>query len=287
MRFGAHVSAAGGVDSLLARAGELEVEALQFFLSSPRTWRFRPIAPTSGGSTMEVAHALGIDRMVVHAPYLINLGSDDAELVRKSGELLGAIVMAAVHDGLSAVILHPGSPKRRGSAASLDQWSRAIEPIARLATPSTQLLLENTAGGGGSMGRTLEELVTLADRCGGEPGSVGVCIDTQHLFAAGYDLRDARERDEVASQLLGSFGEVRVVHLNDSATELGSAHDRHANLDEGAIGLDALMNFVDHEVFRSADIILEVPGLGEGPRKEDVALLRNGLASHGLVGPLP
>jgi deoxyribonuclease-4 len=280
MRVGAHVSAAGGVDGLLQRANSLGVEAAQFFLSSPRTWKFRPIAPSTAGETTAVALAQGVERLVVHASYLINLGSDDPLLATRSSDLLAAVMKAASADHLSAVVLHPGSHKGTGFDASLDRWFRGVEPGLGFASPGTKLLLENTAGGGASMGRSVDELRALLDRCA-RPDAVGICIDTQHLFAAGHDLRDRGVASELAAQLLSEFGSIPVVHLNDSATELGSAHDRHANLGEGAIGLEALVDFIDHEVFRSADIILEVPGSGDGPRLEDVSLLRGALKQRG------
>jgi deoxyribonuclease-4 len=281
MRLGAHVSAAGGFDGLLQRSHGLDVEVAQFFLSSPRTWRFRPLAPAKEGAVMEVAPKLGVSHLVVHAPYLINLGSDDPELIVKSAELLTAIMAAATELALSGVVLHPGSHKGRGFDASLVSWSQAIEATVAIATPTTKLLLENTAGGGGAMGRSVEELIALVDRLN-RPSAVGICIDTQHLFAAGYDLRERGVRDELSAELAEAFGSVAVVHLNDSATDLGSAHDRHANLDEGEIGLDALIEFLDHDVFRSADVILEVPGDGDGPRGSDIALLRQRCDAHGL-----
>jgi deoxyribonuclease-4 len=280
MRVGAHVSAAGGFDGVLERANSLGIQAAQFFISSPRTWKFRPIAPSSAGETTAVAHEQGLERLVVHASYLINLGSDDPLLATKSSDLLTAVMTAASAYSLSAVVLHPGSHKGHGFDASLDGWYRGIEPALGFASQDTKLLLENTAGGGASMGRSVRELRALLDLCA-RPDSIGVCIDTQHLFAAGYDLRDRGVGSELAAELLSEFGGIQVVHLNDSATELGSAHDRHANLGEGAIGLDALVDFIDHEVFRFADIILEVPGSGDGPRLEDVLLLREALEKRG------
>ncbi|WP_298209500.1 deoxyribonuclease IV [Ferrimicrobium sp.] len=278
MRIGAHVSAAGGFDGLIERADSLGVQAAQFFLSSPRTWRYRPIAAPKAGPVIESARQHGVERLVVHASYLINLGSSDPELVTKSSALLAAVMATSAEESLSAVVLHPGSHKGYGFTESLASWRMAVAPALSFASATTQLLLENTAGGGASMGRSIEELDQLLQLCE-RPGAVGVCIDTQHLFAAGYDLRDRVLADELAEELMSTFGSVSAVHLNDSATELGSAHDRHANLGEGEIGLDALMSFVHHEVFQSADLILEVPGAGNGPRVEDIALLKHALAN--------
>lgn len=276
MRVGAHVSAAGGVDGMLQRANSLGLQAAQFFLSSPRTWKFRAIAPSTLGETTTVARANGVEHLIVHASYLINLGSDDPSLAAKSSEMLTSVVSAASAHSMSAVVLHPGSHKGNGFDAALERWHREIQPALACVSQTTKLLLENTAGGGGSMGRSVQELRTLVDLCS-RPEAVGVCIDTQHLFAAGYDLRDRGASSELAAQLLSEFGNIAVVHLNDSATELGSSHDRHANLGEGAIGLEALIDFISHEVFRFADIVLEVPGSGDGPRVEDVSLLREAL----------
>ncbi|MGC9155417.1 MAG: deoxyribonuclease IV [Ferrimicrobium sp.] len=283
MRVGAHVSAAGGFDGLIDRAGALGVQAAQFFLSSPRTWKYRPLAAPASGPVSQAARLRGVDDLVVHASYLINLGSNDPQLVTKSSELLAAVMATSVEKSLSAVVLHPGSHKGYGFLESLESWRRAVAPTVSLASETTQLLLENTAGGGASMGRSVAELRQLVERCE-RPEVVGICIDTQHLFAAGYDLRDRALADELADELKSTFGKVAVVHLNDSASELGSAHDRHANLGEGEIGLDALIDFVHHEVFQSADLILEVPGSGDGPRIEDVVQLQDALANSGASG---
>ncbi|WP_298335314.1 deoxyribonuclease IV [Ferrimicrobium sp.] len=281
MRVGAHVSAAGGFDGLVDRAGALGVQAAQFFLSSPRTWKYRPLAASASGPVTQAARLRGVERLVVHASYLINLGSNDPQLVTKSSELLAAVMATSVEESLAGVVLHPGSHKGSGFSESLERWRQAVAPTVSIASETTQLLLENTAGGGASMGRSVAELRQLVERCERQ-NVVGICIDTQHLFAAGYDLRDRVLADELADELKSVFGKVAVVHLNDSASELGSAHDRHANLGEGEIGLDALIDFVHHEVFQSADLILEVPGAGDGPRMEDVVQLRDALANSGV-----
>lgn len=285
MQIGAHVTTKSGPISGVAEAERLGAEVGQIFVGSPRTWAHKVKEPDEGMKLQQaIAVSPVVEAMVVHANYLINLASSDEALFSKSRTLLLQTLTSASNLRCGSVVLHTGSHRGLGYLAVRDQVIGALDEAVSLldahATP-TKLLLENTAGAGGTVGGSLEELADLlqgVDR----PDRLGVCLDTQHLFAFGYDLRDPFVREDLAAASNSLFGGVDAVHCNDSKTELGSNHDRHANLGEGAIGEEALAELLSLDAFEGTDVILEVPGDGDGPRQRDVAQLR------GLLGlPAP
>ncbi len=274
MRFGAHVSAAGGVAKALDRAAGMGADAAQIFLSSPRSWTFKPPDPLP-----DLAAAMagaGIASLVAHASYLINLASPDEGISSKSVALLASTLAAADGFGIEAVVLHAGSHLGAGVEPALSRWAAAIEKALEGLSEVT-LLLENTAGGGGTLGRSIEELALLAS-IAAQFGRVGVCLDTQHLFASGYDLRDPSALADLGREVEHHFGRVNYIHLNDSKTGLGSNHDRHENLGEGEIGAAGLGSFLKLPAVAEAVTLLEVPGDGTGPRAADIVTAR------GLLG---
>lgn len=271
MLVGAHVSSQGGVLRVPERAMTRGARAAQCFLSSPRAWRFRP-QRAGRRELAEESAAHSVAAIYAHAPYLINIASHDQELVDRSAMLLRATLIEASRLGLAGVVWHPGSHRGTDSESATERWAGTLRPIVAELAPPTRLYLENTAGGGGSLGRTPEELARLLDAIGA-PEDVRVAIDTQHLFAAGYDLRDPSLREDLIAELQARFDQIDVVHVNDSLTDCGSLHDRHANLGEGAIGLDAIGAFLLQVAHANSAALLEVPGAGEGPREEDVRRL--------------
>ncbi len=228
-----------------------------------------------------IAGSTIVRSLVVHASYLINLASSEEELVSKSRELLLKTVLSASNLGASYVVLHTGSHRQRGYEAVRDQVAASLFEVVELLRGEgvgTKLLIENTAGAGGTVGASLEELddlIHLVDA----PSQLGLCLDTQHLFAYGYDYRKQEVRDHLVSELAGRFGVIECVHLNDSKTPSGEKHDRHENLGEGEIGEAALASLLSDQVFRSSQVILEVPGDGSGPRASDIAQARELLNS--------
>lgn len=218
-----------------------------------------------------------VQKMVVHASYLINLASLDDGLIAKSQELISNTLISASNLQISFVVLHVGSHRNSGYDAVRDRIARSLdqlmEQLSDHPTP-TKLLLENAAGAGGTIGGALEELddlIHLVD----DPSHLGVCIDTQHLFAFGYDFRKGEVLRSVHSELSGRFGHIDCVHLNDSKTPTGGKHDRHANLGEGEIGLEVLGSFLAGDAMADSLVVLEVPGEGEGPRPQDIEQLRS------------
>jgi deoxyribonuclease-4 len=270
---GGHCS--GGVKKALERAADIGADAVQLFVQSPRAWRF----PEHDAKDLERFHErraeLGRRAVLVHALYLVNLASPDEELYAKSRETLRKTVDTACAIEADGVVFHVGSHLGAGFEAGLNRAAAALEEVLERCTERTWLLLENTAGAGGTMGRSVEELEALVDRLGRHP-HLGVCLDSCHLFASGYDAGDRDAFDALLHELDERVGldRLRALHVNDSAAPLGSNRDRHANVGEGLMG-EQLGVFVGHEQLQGLPAVLEVPGRdGHGPDADEVRKLK-------------
>ncbi len=272
MRLGAHVSAAGGAARAIQRGVDVGADVVQLFISSPRAWAFREPSPYEVQSFKAESEASGVSA-IVHASYLINLASPNKEIRRKSIDLLIDTMRVARQVGMHYVVLHTGSHKGDGVGPIADELIDSISIAAEAGSDDTKLLLENAAGSGGTIGSTLEELTWLVQSVR-KKAEIGLCIDSQHLFAAGYDFSTQSLAEDLAEKILRNIGRPDVVHLNDSKVPLGKGTDRHANLGEGFIGLSGLRNLMSQDVFADTNVILEVPGDGDGPRLEDVEVAR-------------
>ena len=269
MLFGAHCS--GGVKRALDHAEEIGADAVQLFVQSPRAWRF----PEHDPSDLEAFRERGLPS-VVHAIYLLNLASPQDELYEKSVDTLGRTVDTACALGSEAVVFHVGSHLGAGFDAGLDRAVPAIEQVLDRCGDDTWLLMENSAGAGGTIGRSLEELAALFERLGGHP-RLGVCLDSCHLYVSGYDVTDPAALDAVVARVdeLIGLDRLRVLHVNDTPSGLGSNRDRHANVLEGEIG-ERMGVFLAHPAFQSLPALLEVPGPDDhGPDAAEVQKLRD------------
>jgi deoxyribonuclease-4 len=277
---GAHVSTAGGLWKAVERGVELGAEAIQVFNQSPRAWR-----PTAYGEDdfARFREALGesrVEAVMIHAVYLLNCASEDAELAAKSQAALIHALRIGDAIGAHAVVLHPGSAKLGSVPEAIDRAGR-IFAAALAETDRCPLHLENTAGTGGTLGRTFAELAALLEAGGGDD-RLGVCLDSCHLLASGYDIRTPEQLEAVVGDFDRAVGLGRLgsLHLNDSQTPLGSNRDRHANVGEGELGLDGCRAFVRAPGFAGLPCVLETPGANRsGPTAEEVALtisLRDG-----------
>jgi len=270
---GAHVSAAGGVARAEQRAREIGAAVAQIFSGSPRGWQAgRPTV-----ADCDAARAADAVPLVLHASYLVNLASSDAELARRSATRLAADLAAGRDLRAAGVVLHPGSHRGAGLEAVLGRLVDRLRQAVDGVEGAVPLLLENTAGAGGTIGRSLEEWARLREAID-RPGGVGVCLDTQHLWASGLTWSDEETTDRLVRAIVAAVGRPAVVHLNDSAVEAKSARDRHANLGSGTIGAERLGLMVGHPALAEALVVLEVPGDGHGPRAEDVAVAREVVA---------
>jgi deoxyribonuclease IV len=267
--FGAHCS--GGVKRALDHAEEIGADAVQLFVQSPRAWRF----PEHDPADLDAFRARGMPA-VVHAIYLLNLASPDDVVYEKSVATLRQTVDAACALGAEAVVFHVGSHLGAGFGTGVARAAPAIEQVLERCGDDTWLLMENSAGAGGTIGRSLEELATLYERLGGHP-RLGICLDSCHLYVSGYDVTDEVELDKVVARVdeLIGLDRLRVLHVNDTPSELGSNRDRHANVGEGVLG-EAMGVFLAHPAFQGLPALLEVPGPDDhGPDANEIRKLRD------------
>ena len=272
MLIGAHVSQAGGLPRAVQRGVELGCEAIQIFNQSPRMWKPTAYSDEDYAAFREAMDSSPVQAVVIHAVYLLNCGSDDAEIREKS--LRSLIQSLTVGEGIGAagVVLHPGSAKAGDVGEAIARAGEVIaEALAQ--TGSCELHLENTAGTGGTLGRSFEELAELLDAAGGQR-RLGVCLDSCHLLASGYDIRTAaglRETIDRFDELVG-LDRLGSLHLNDSVNPLGSNRDRHADIGEGELGESGCAAFLSEPRFDELPCLLETPGPDKhGPTKEELA----------------
>ncbi len=272
MLFGAHVS--GGVRAALDRAADIGADAVQLFVQSPRTWRFPAHDPADLKLFRERYRRGEFAAVTCHAIYLVNLASPDDEIYGKSLATL-ANTLAVAREIEADVVFHVGSHQGAGLEAGLERAVPALEQVVSRCTETTRLLVENSAGAGGTIGRSLDELETILDRLGRHP-HVGVCLDSCHLYASGYDVTDRSALDAVLDELDGRIGLDRLLalHVNDSKAPLASNRDRHDNIGEGLMG-EKLGVFLAHPRLQGLPAILEVPGKdGRGPDADELRKLR-------------
>ena len=276
MLFGAHVSSSGGISNAIDRAVELGCDAVQVFTQSPRMWRATVHTPEQVQRFRERRAETGIGSVVCHAVYLVNLAGSDRELRARSVAAMRATLGTADAIGAEAVIFHPGSHLGDGLDAGLRRSVPALRELLELTTDRLWLLLENCAGAGGTIGRSLAELAALVDALDGHP-RLGVCIDSCHWWASGVDVTRPAPLDAAVSELDRSIGldRLRCLHVNDAASALGSNLDRHASVGEGLMG-NRIGVFLAHPAFQGLPAILETPGPdGHGPDAEEVRRLRD------------
>ena len=276
MRIGAHVSTSGGLDKGIDRAGDIGAEAVQFFASSPRMWRFRSPKEAEVLAFREKSEATGISPAFIHASYLVNVGGNP-DLLGKSIESLVNSLEVASQLGAVGVIFHGGSHKGAGFDAVFDQAIAALTLVLERSPDDARLLIENSAGMGSHIGSSFAEIGRMIEAIGND--RVGVCLDTQHSIAAGYNIIEKSGIDAALDEFDREIGLDRlvVVHANDSKTPLGSGVDRHENIGEGSLGEAGFETIMGHSAFRDVPFLLEVPGFGEehkGPDKENVDRLK-------------
>jgi deoxyribonuclease IV len=283
VRFGAHVSASGGIDTAIDRVEAIGGECVQVFTQSPRMWRPTNHKPEAVARFRSRRAEAGIGGVVCHALYLVNLAAPEDVIHRKSIDTLRATLDAAQAIGADAIIFHVGSHLGAGFDVGLERATEGLVELLDGYDGDTWVCMENSAGTGGTIGRSLEELVALLDRAGRHP-RLGVCLDSCHLFASGYDVRDAKAVDRLVTEIDTGIGldRLRALHVNDSATPLGSNRDRHANILEGEIG-EGMATFLAHPAFQGLDAYLEVPGVNRsGVTAEELRKVRE-LHARGLT----
>lgn len=264
MRIGIHTSSSPRLQNAALKALELGANCFQIFSASPRMWRAAPPPPDEAEAMKQLRAEHDLRPLVIHDSYLINLASGDETIRAKSIAAFRAELERAFLIGAEYLVIHPGSHKDRTLEEGILAIADALqEASAQLAPPPHfSLLLENTAGAGNTIGRTLEELKQIHDLAAPRvPFPIGYCLDTCHLYASGFDVAtEAGLRDTVkrAEAVLG-LDHVPVIHTNDSKGALASKLDRHANIGEGQIGLDGFRRILNHPKLRSKAFVLETP----------------------------
>jgi deoxyribonuclease IV len=285
MLIGAHVSPAGGPAKAVERGVERGCRAIQIFNQSPRQWKPTVYSDDQVAEFREAMKASDVDALLIHAVYLLNCASEDREMRQKSLTSLVASLRAGAALGAVGVVLHPGSALKSDAGAAV---KRAAATIAEALKQSERcpLHLENTAGAGGTLGRTFEELSALIDGAGGGK-RLGACLDSCHLLASGYDIRTADGLGDVLDEFDRIVGLRRLgsLHVNDSVTKLGSNRDRHANLGDGELGTRGCGAFLSEPRFEGLPCVFEGPGAsGKAVDKPDVdnmyKLRKQGLAAR-------
>jgi deoxyribonuclease-4 len=275
MLFGAHVSTAGGIHTAVDRIEAIGGNALQIFTQSSRAWRLTSHDPDNLERFRKRRAEVGLGAVLCHAIYLINLASADDELFKRSRATLNATVDVACAIAADGVVFHIGSHLGAGFDAGLKRAIPALRRALEHCSDSTWLLVENSAGAGGTIGRSVEELAIIVDRLDAHP-RLGICLDSCHLWVSGADVTNREALDEIVDEVSERIGldRLRALHVNDAKDPLGSNRDRHANLGEGLIG-NGLSVFLGHPRLQGLPAILEVPGAnGRGPESADVRKLK-------------
>jgi deoxyribonuclease-4 len=283
MLVGAHVSPAGGPARAVDRGVERGAEAIQFFNQSPRAWRAREYTDEEAVEFRETLAASSVDAAVIHTVYLINCASRDRTIRRKSLTSLTIALRSGAALGVKGVVLHAGSALAGDVKRAITRAGKVIRE-ALDDSEGCPLHLEDTAGSGGTLGRSFSELAALIEAAGGDK-RLGLCLDSCHLFASGYDVRTADGLRQVIDECVGIVGVERLgsVHVNDSKTGLGSNVDRHAPLGTGELGDKGCAGFLSEPRFEGLPAIFEGPGVeGKAPTKADVDVMKR-LRKRGLT----
>ena len=272
MLFGAHC--AGGIKKALDNCAGMGAEVVQLFAQSPRTWRFPNHDPADLASFRTKREEAGVPAFV-HALYLVNLAAPDKDVYGKSVETMRSTVEAACALDSDGVVFHVGSHLGAGFDAGLELVVPAMEQVLERCNERTWLLMENSAGAGGTIGRSLDELVVIFEALDRHE-RLGICLDSCHLFVSGVDVTDRATLDSLLDGLDARIGldRLRLLHANDAKAPLGSNRDRHDNIGDGLIG-EGLGVFLAHPNLQGLPVVLEVPGAdGHGPNAEEIRKLR-------------
>jgi deoxyribonuclease-4 len=268
MLIGAHVSTQGGLANAVERGIESESDAIQIFNQSPRMWRTTNYTDEDFAQFREGFGASRMEQMVIHAVYLINCASKEPEIRKKSIASLTHALRVGDGIGADGVVLHAGSRKGEPQAASMKRAGKAIAK-ALADTDNCPILLENTAGTDGPLGRDFDELAGLVDLLDGD-ARVGICLDSCHLLASGFEIRTPEGLDAVLEEFDAKVGldRLRCLHLNDSKIPLGGNRDRHAPLGDGEIGRDGLAVFLSEPRFEKLPTLIETGRDGQVVRPD-------------------
>jgi len=282
MRFGFHISIAGGFSKVIERARKRGCETIQLFSRNPRGWAYTPLDEQEVNRFRQALSRTAISPLFVHMPYLPNLASEDRDLYGKSLDALKADLRRAFSLGAPYLIIHVGHRVRLPEDEAINRIADGINEAFQKVRNSVILLLENTAGQGTEVGHRFSQLRKII-RGVDEREKMGICLDTAHAFGAGYDLSTRKGLERTLAEFRDEIGleKLHLIHLNDTRSPLGSHVDRHWHIGEGNIGLEGFGNIVNHP------LLVNLPGIMETPRKDDVEDQRNMHVIRGLVEANP
>ncbi len=283
MLIGAHVSAAGGLPKAAARGVAAGCEAIQIFPQSSRMWRATPHSDADVAEFRAAVRDSPIERVLIHAVYLINCASLEAEIRAKSIAALRTALELGDRIGADGVVLHPGSQKGRDYDDCMRAAGAAIaEALAE--TEKCPLLLEDTAGANGTLGRDFDELARLLELAGDHP-RLGLCLDSCHLLASGFEVRDQESLARIVDEcdIKVGLARLRALHVNDSKMPLGSNRDRHADLGQGELGESGLRVFLSEPRFEGLPAVLETARAGDANDGAGEVALAKRLLGEGLA----
>jgi deoxyribonuclease IV len=272
--YGAHCS--GGIKGALDRAIEIGADAVQLFAQSPRAWRFPEFAKEDLAHFRKRRAEAGIGSVLIHALYLCNLATPDETIYAKSVETMRATVDTACAIEADGVVIHVGSHLGAGFEAGLERAVPALREVLDRCSETTWLLLEDSAGAGGTIGRSVDELATIVDALDRHP-RLGICLDSCHLYVSGIDVGEPKAVAGVLKEVKQRIGldRLRALHINDAAAPLGSNRDRHANVLEGELG-ERLGAFLAPRAVQRLSAVMETPGPdNRGPDAAEVQKLRD------------
>lgn len=272
------MSIAGGIENAYYHGASIECTAIQIFTHSNRQWAIQPLSDETKEKVRKAQQETSISHAMVHGSYLINLASIDAETRKKSKHMLEMEIKHCADLGIKLLVLHPGSNPSLEDAILF--ISEALNDIFERDTSSVTVLLENMAGQGNQIGRFIEQLATLKAHVSHKK-RLGFCIDTCHLWAAGYDFSDPKKYESVWAEIDRILGieQVKAIHLNDSKQPLNAQVDRHANIGQGTIGLEAFRLIMNDPKLHTVPKILETPSKELHEYGDNMTILR-GLAKN-------
>ena len=286
-RVGIHLSVGHGLLPAARRARQIGATTLQIFSDNPTAWRRRAEPPADAPQFVAYCELHGIAPVAIHASYLINLGGSAEPLASQSAEGLRHELRRAPTYGASMVNTHIGSHRGEGPQVGLRRVASTVRAALAEAPAGVRLVLENSAGGGDTLGSSLEELASNLDAVGGDASALGFCLDTAHLWGAGYDISAVEGAGAVLDRFDSLIGldRLALVHLNDSKAALGSRNDRHEHLGAGRIGAEGLAAFLrDPRLSGRTTLVMETPGVDEG---YDAVNLRRSWLLHAGARSLP
>ena len=273
LRIGLHVSIAGGLEKAVKRAQELGCSAFQIFTTNPRSWRSRPIPVESANLFAIRCKEYDLCPAISHMPYLPNLASPREEVYSRSVQSLTDEMIRCQRLGIPYLVAHLGSNLGAGEKNGRERIAEALERAIADSESDVRVLLENSAGTRNSMGSTFEDIASIIESLPGQSRRLGVCLDTCHLFASGYDLRTPRALERTMEEFESFIDpqRLKLVHLNDCLGRLGCCLDRHEHIGLGQIGMDGFRSILSHPFLRERAMILETP---KDSRRDDRGNLR-------------